>query len=153
MIKTQTKPCNNCRNWDGCGGKVYYKMSEISYCRYQSIFIIEHFFRVVGDQIIVERDSWPREESDSGYTEAPRTGHTSISANAPYEKPCQIVAELHYRIERTGQDGRELIMLIRDEAGLSTAARNSLNYISGFKRKREDYKRWLRYRKQTVKWS
>ncbi len=91
------------------------------------------------------RDTWPRQDIETGYTEAQATQH-AINSHAPFERTLQMVAEVHRRLERTGSDGRELVMLLENGTELSGRAKGALIYCSGWRRRQESYQRWLRYR-------
>ncbi len=144
MLKT-IQPCRKCRTWAGCPGKGWYSIGEFRFCRLQIQWLIAEFLRVWADEIIVMRDTWPREDRETGYTEAPPTQH-AIRPGAPFERPLQIVGEIRARLSKTGQDGRELVLMVENKSDeLSTRARNALNYCSGWRRKR-DYGDWLKQR-------
>ncbi len=146
MIKRRPteKPCKDCREWRGCAGKEWFSMGEIYYCPNQVRWLIAAFLRVWADEIILMRDTWPREDKETGYTDAPLTQH-AINSHASYESTLQVVAEVHYRLDNCGRDGRELVLMIETEADLSDGARNALKYCSGWWRKSK-YQDWLRNR-------
>ncbi len=148
------KACRSCLSWRDCNGhwyKVdkkdveYYKLSEIKYCRFQVRWIISEFLRAWADEIIVMRDTWPSEDTD--YTDAPPTQH-SLAPSAPFERVLQVVAEVRNRLAKTGPDGRELVLMLENKAELSSGAKDALSYCSGWKRKRDDYRRWLTQRER-----
>ncbi len=134
--------CRECKNWDGCPGARWFSIGEIRYCRLQSIWLIQEFLKVEGIRIVMDRYTWP----DGDTAEAPKTSHAS-NAHAPYEKVVQVVGELSRRLERTGKDGRLLVLEVKQEGGLSNDARNALNYACGDKYKNMEYFDWMRQRR------
>ena len=153
-LKTLTeKQCRGahgaiCRNWDDCAGKPWYPRRNIVYCRYQMLWLIGNFLNVDGDDIILERDTWPSEGRETGYTDAPRTQKLNVS-HAAYEFTLQEVGELHHRLEKTGKDGRLLILEMHVRLAYDTSPRNlsrearaALGYISGWRRKRQSFTQW-----------
>jgi hypothetical protein len=156
IIKTATeKQCHRCRNWDDCAGKEHYTIHDITFCRYQVQWLIGNFFRSDGDDIVLERESWPAPVRETGYTEAPRTSH-SISTHAPFERPMQVIGELDHRLKKAGKDGRLLVLEVHLEQAydttrrsLSSDARAALGYISGWRRKRLSYSRWRTEKKRS----
>jgi hypothetical protein len=142
--------CPKCRDWEGCKGYKWYTVSDIVYCRVQCLWLIETFLTIKGDQIVMDRFTWPSEEG-TGYTEAPKTSFAS-AAHAPYEKIVQCVGILSARLENTGKDGRLLVLEVENESvELSKDARNALNYSCGGNPKRMKYPAWLRFRKYNKK--
>lgn len=142
------KPCNKCRDWSGCPGMEHYTIRDIRFCRQQVLWLISQFFTCDGDGISLERESWPVQAHDTGYTEAPKTSH-SVSSHAPFEKPMQVAGELEHRLLKTGKDGRLLVLEVRvrmahdtNPRELSNDARAALGYASGWKRKRQTYPQW-----------
>lgn len=136
------KTCRDCQSWNDCIGKESYTIADVRWCRYQCRWLIENFLKVDAGNIVISQDTWPVGPKETGYTESPKTSHT-INAHAPYEKPLQIVAELHYRIDRTGKDGRLLVLEVLNQCNLSNEANQALSYVSGWKRKHRSYRQWL----------
>ncbi len=143
--KPTIKQCQKCRTWKDCTGHEWYEIREIRYCSWQVQWIIENFLRVWADEIIVMRDTWPSQDVETGYTDAPQTQH-AISSHAPFEGVLQMVAEVHRRLEWTGSDGRELVLMLEHGTDLSSNAHDALRYCSGWRRKDTSFKDWLRLR-------
>ncbi len=135
------KQCSKCRSWDDCNGHDFFNIQEIRYCPFQICWAIACLITLHVDQY-VSADRWPRKES--GYTEAPPTQH-SVSPHAPYEAVKRETGEIIKRLERTGKDGRLLVLGVHSGQSikeLSTDARWALGYVSGWRRKRQSYSRW-----------
>ncbi len=137
------KPCQSCSSWAGCSGKSWYSISELRFCRFQTQWVINNFLTVDGDAIVVINDLWPPEGRETGYTDGPQH---FISAHAAFERPMQIVAEVHWRLERTKQDGKLLVLQVKSDVNLGQAARDALAYCSGWRRKRLGYSAWKKQR-------
>lgn len=150
MKQPSVKACRSCHDWDDCNGKRWYSMAEIRYCRHQVIWLISQFVRCESGKFVAYRQTWPLEEKDTGYTGAPPTQHAA-SAHAPFERTLQIVGDITGRLEKTGKDGRLLVLEADCGAPMSQDARNALNYISGWKEKRQGYRQWLADRKYREK--
>jgi hypothetical protein len=61
----------------------------------------------------------------------------------PFSSPVEISAEVKYRLERTGRDGRELLQQIRlHYSRLDNEPYRALTYMSGRHRKRQSYQQW-----------
>jgi len=139
------KPCRDCRNWNECIGKESYMIAEICWCRHQCRWLIENFLKMDTGKIVITHDTWPVETT--GYTEEFKSSR-NINAHAPYEKTLQVVAELHFRIDRTGKDGRLLLLEVLNQCNLSNEANQALSYVSGWRRRRQSYRQWKADRKQ-----
>ncbi len=140
--------CGNCTNWRDCPGNIeWFAPSEIRYCKRQNLWLIAQFLVCESDRIAMARFTWPGEDKATGYTEAPRTGYGAVKAHAPYERVVEIVSELAWRLNRTGKDGRLLVMEIKLEGGLSRDALNALWYVVGRRHKTSSYQDWLKQRK------
>ena len=148
--KDPGKACHDCRDWSDCPGKPWYSIADIRYCRYQVLWIIENFIVCNAGKSESERDTWPVEEQDTGYTEAPKTSH-AVSAHAPFERTLQVVGDITRRLERTGKDGRLLVLEVHNSVPLSQDARNALNYVNGWREKHRSYTQWLADRKYRKK--
>ncbi|MDD5338464.1 MAG: hypothetical protein PHG35_03510 [Dehalococcoidales bacterium] len=159
MVETAIKLCwevdgrgrnRRCRDWDGCPGHDYYSLHDNQYCRMQCIWIIDNCIDYVGDKYISV--GWPSEEKgESGYNDTP-VQHSQPSS-AGFTRPIQEIAEVIKRLERTGKDGRLLLIEVKNaELKLkhgsyvqeySHEARNALNYCCAWKRKHRSYRQWL----------
>jgi len=97
---------------------------------------------------------WPKSPDGSTYID-PAIRRRASPTHAKFEKPCDIAAEIEYRLRRTGIEGK----LLRAEviAGLtyelSKESQNALMYIKGWRRKRVPYKLWLAQRNYYKKYS
>lgn len=132
------KDCRKCKTYKDCAGKPWYHYGEIRWCPYQVIFIIENLEVLIAG-------SWPPNPDDSSYIDPQiRTGYRS---EAYYTKPVEILAEVEYRLKRTGVDGKLLKAEILGELELSKESKSALMYVKGRRRKRMSYKRWLRHRR------
>ncbi len=109
----------------------YYIPGMIVYCRPQMIWVIESV-------LPLECGSWLPETNDS------ERGNRQL--RAPYETCCQITGEVSVRLERTGKDGEILVWEIQhgfsDYEILSPRAKMALNYISGWRRRKDIYRKW-----------
>ena len=124
----------------------WYEPREIIFSREQMMFLIEFL------PLLIE-GIWPPNPQGSGYTETPNVQH-SRSKHAYFETPCQIAAEVEWRLKRTGIEGKLLVSEIRQGLmleELQPESRRALNYISGWRRRRLDYKTWLRQRRYRQK--
>ena len=139
------KDCRDCKSYKDCGGKEFYTYSEIRFCPYQIIFVVEN-------AEILETGGWPPNPNESGYTETGK--RKGFADEAYYTKPVGILAEVEYRRERTGIDGKLLKAEILAELDLSEESKTALLYIKGWRRKSLPYQRWKaqrRYRKKLDK--
>jgi hypothetical protein len=135
-----------CRDWNSCGGREWYEMRDIQYCRNQVLFLLQLIdYLPDGWQTVAD---WPKDphQAETGYSDV--LVQTSPSSHANYEAELVITAELIHRLERTGKDGRLLLFesRTRELTELSQDARNALNYVAGWKRKSLKYSFWLRQR-------
>jgi len=127
---------------------IWYEPREIIFSREQMLWLISWL-------LVLIEGNWPPNPQGSGYTEAPNVQH-SRSRHAYFETPCQIAAEVEWRLKRTGIEGKLLVAEIRlglmlEE--LQPESRRALNYISGWRRRKTPYRVWLakkRYRKYTI---
>ena len=115
----------------------YYTPRDITFQRQEIIWLIEHLNTL-------ESGEWPVSPVESGYTEirSPNRNH-----KAYFETPCQIAAELTWRLKRTGESGEILVWEIQhgldDYDLLSPPAKRALNYCSGWRRRTQEYSKWL----------
>ena len=135
------RPCHNCRSWNGCSGYAYFTQSDITFCRYQMFFLLENLGTLTAGE-------YPREPVETGYIDIPATKITK--GGAAFETPATLAAEVQWRLDRTGKDGK--LLRYQVEAGyklsyLDKDARMALNYISGWKRKLLSYPDWAKSRR------
>ena len=86
---------------------------------------------------------WPSEYRETGYTG--ESGKKS-QHHAYFETPLAVVAELDWRLARTGVDGKLLVSQILGELILDREALDALAFISGWRRKTQNYRQWLAVR-------
>ena len=122
----------------------WYSPVSIRYTREQVLFILEN-------KEILKEGLWPPEPRETGYTDE---GNHPVSCHAPFETACMIIAEVEARLKSCGDAGEAL----EDEAlcielvdYLSRPARRALNYVSGFRRRRQTYSRWCWEQEQKKK--
>lgn len=123
----------------------WYSPKEITFTRDQVLWILRHLE-------MMREGNYPPEPS-SGYTEP--LGKKRTRRGAYFETPCVIVAEVDWRLERTGIDGKLLLAEVKAEyTYFSQEAWTALNYISGWKRKKTPYSQWKasrNYYKKVIK--
>ena len=115
--------------------KDWFSPSEIRFTREEMIWLITWL-------TLLQEGRWPPEHKETGYT-----GHQgSRGHRAPFETPVQFAAEVDTRLKTTGEAGEALVDEIQsgivDYEGLSRPARRVLNYISGWRRRRQTYSQW-----------
>ena len=145
------KDCRDCRTYKDCEGHIYivdteagkqyvswFHYGEIRWCVFQVLFIIEH-------SVTLWAGNWPTNPEGSGYIDPGiKTGYSS---EGYYIKPVGILGEVEYRRKRTGTDGKLLKEQVengKDITMLEPESRSALMYIKGWRRKKINYKRWLR---------
>ena len=99
-----------------------------------------------------KRVKWIKVKRKSSYVDLGiKRRRTRPGAN--FEDPICIIGEIDWRLEHTGQDRLHIdakLLLAEVDAGyerFSDEAWTALNYISGWKRKKMSYRRWLRDRR------
>ena len=116
---------------------------EIYFGREQCIWIIAEVFPL-------GQGNWPINPKGSGYVDEP-IGQKSHRQRAPFETPCQITAEIMARLETTKEAGEALVDEIQSGIIyydlLSRPAKRALNYISGWKRRRQSFSQWKKQNK------
>lgn len=115
--------------------KDWYSPGEIRFKRDEMIWLIAWLE-------LLEKGQWPPEHKETGYTGSRGTrGH-----RAPFENPSGFAGEVNYRLKTTGEAGEALLdeiqSSITDYEGLSRPAKRALNYISGWRRRKETYSQW-----------
>lgn len=109
------------------------------------VFTKEQCFWVIENLAIFKEGRWPPNplSYDTGYTEGIQKRR--IKHEGYFTKPVEIAAEISVRLKRTGIEGKLLVSEI--QAGvtrefLQPESNRALNYIAGFKRKRQSYSQW-----------
>jgi hypothetical protein len=130
--------CRGCKTWRSCQGYSFYEPAEVVYCRVQMLWLIEWL-------PTLEEGKYPPDPTPTGYIDH---GFGGIKAQAPFELSCQIAGEVSVRLKKAGKDGRTLEHEVRELNAhsyelLSPAAKDALNYCSGWKRKRRTFPQWL----------
>ena len=131
--------CRKCRDWRGCLGKAWYSYADIAWCREQVFWLLKHAEELSAGQ-------WPTPDA----TADPPVRGKAMSTEAPFTKAIRIIAEVQYRLARTGWRGRLLVeQCINREKMLylDDDAKDALYYVSGWSRKDRDFNAWLRDRK------
>ncbi len=136
----------------------WYRASEIKFTQRQMVWILENL-------TLFREGIYPTNPCGSGYTEAPYNRSRKGSArHAPFERTCDIAAEVEVRLKRTGLDGFLLEAIHcwgKDETemaadrGMGLAAvfkrtDNALRYIAGWRRKPYSYKDFVSHKKVRV---
>jgi len=114
------------------GTAEWWPFSELWLCRIQILFLLENYH------------AYPPNPYVSGYTEAPKTS-MRIGAVAPFEAEAQIWAEVDFRLEQTGVQGKWLLADAQKGITLGELAyepRQALHYISGWYRKQSSFAQW-----------
>ena len=120
----------------------WWSPSEIRYTPEQVTWLL-------GLEGIIEPGEWPPECLETGYTGG---DGGKVNHHAPFEVSCCIFSELDARLSSCSTDGELLFAQVKAQLHLSQPARQALSYVSGYKRKRTDYKtyRWQRTWRQNV---
>ena len=126
--------CTQCKSH--CKRRDWFPYGEIRFCRVQMIFLIEHI-------VELGEGSWPANPDSSSYVDSPIRSR-QFNADAYFTKPTEMVAEVMTRLNRT-EDGsclmEEIHSGLTERYLLSPKARKALNYISGWRRRKESYKK------------
>ena len=128
--------CRDCKRWRDCIGKPWYSFSDIRWCPFQVMFIIEHRGELLDGE-------WPDSPDNSSYTDAGI--QTSPGHEAYYVKPELVIGEVEKRLETTREAGEALIGEVDSGLsidGLSPPAYRALMYLKGKTRKRVSYPLW-----------
>jgi hypothetical protein len=135
--KPQSHNCDGCRHVCSHPNADYYEPKEIRFCRTQMLWLCAHLG-------FLEIGKWKSRES--GYIDTERIFSNVPPARAPWQTPIELAGEVRVRLKPTGEDGETLLaeaLLTQEYSGLSQAARNALNYASGWKRREMYYAQWL----------
>lgn len=131
--------CRDCKRWQDCPDpdSDWYSYGQIRWCIYQVFWMLKYseYLRI---------GIWPTPESTC------ETPKRTLSKDAQYVNACVIIAELDYRLEKTGLKGR----LLEEECQnrekmlyLSDSAKDALYYVSGWRRKARNFSQWLKDRR------
>jgi len=136
----------------------WYRASEIKFTRRQVIWILENLN-------IFREGIYPANPGSGGYTDAPYTGSRKRSSrHAPFERACDIAAEVEVRLKRTGLDGFLLEAIHswgKDETDMAgimgmnlevvfRRTDNALRYIAGWRRMPYSYRDFVSHKKVRV---
>jgi hypothetical protein len=95
---------------------------------------------------VLRMGHWPKNPD----TTDDNNGQRRVKAEAAFEKPIIILAELEERLAKTKIRGKLLIAQVeagRDFKSLDRDAKDALLYIKGFKRKRITFNEWKKARR------
>lgn len=140
--------CNTCKDWSGCSGKDFYKPSDIRYCGVQVVWLLQN--------PCLDEGRWPNEHRETGYIGNSKSNHHS----AYFEVTMCVIGELNKRISRCGNDGiifRQMYSSGIEQVGdmvrlhphlakngtIEQIAGQVMSYVTGYRRKRISYKRFL----------
>ena len=137
MTKPAAKPAPKPRlhNCDGCHklcarpNAEYYPPNEIQFCRTHMLFLCS-----VMEILTAGKYPYP----PSGYADTEKIFSNVPPARASWQTPIELAGEVRARLIPAKDDGDTLLAeakYIREYRNLSQAARNALNYISGWKRR------------------
>jgi len=116
----------------------WYSPRDIHFTREQMLWLIA-WLPVLGE------GNWPPEPRETGYTEAPKV-QKSRSRKAHFQTPAEYYAEVTYRLKSCGTAGETLVWEVQHGLDvyelLSPPAKQSLNYISGWRRRRRSFPKW-----------
>lgn len=129
-----TGDCRDCRDYRGCFGKPWFNYSEIRFCLWQVLWIIQ-------SADTLRAGHWPPDPDKAD----DNSGQRTVKADASFTKPVLILAEVETRLRRTGIYGKLLIAQV--EAGkefttLDYEARLALLYVKGWRRKAMSFRTW-----------
>ncbi len=119
----------------------WYAPKDINFSRENMMWLI----RSLGE--LLDGD-WPASPWGSSYTDIPSIGGGSKEAR--FVKPCQFAAEVEVRLRRTGLEGKLLMAELNGGdvpyEQLSKESRDALNYISGWRRRKQSYREFKKQR-------
>ena len=128
-----SKICQTCHSFKDCIGHNSYSYSDIRFCPYQVIWILEN-------ASFLEEGYWVDSDKDWIPTTTSSSSHI-----APFVKAVEVLAEVRIRLDKTGNDGKTLLSeILRKEFYFSSQSHHALMYIKGWRRKRTDYSEWLK---------
>lgn len=115
----------------------WYAPKDIKFSREQMMWLIRHLGELLdGD--------WPANPWGSSYTEIPSI--KGGSSEARFVRPCQFAAEVEVRLKLTGLEGKLLMAELNGGwqevpyEQLGKESRDALNYISGWRRRKQTYR-------------
>ena len=131
------RPCRDCKDWNNClltsSEKEWFGYNDIRFCNVQIFWLLRY-------EDIIRGRNWPMPDDS-----APGGVTTKALPEAGFVKVSTILAEINYRLDKTGWKGK----LLREEVKnrekimyLSDDARDALYYVSGFKRKGTPFRVW-----------
>jgi hypothetical protein len=131
--------CQRCKSWKGCPGKDWYGFHEIHWCVQQVFWLLKFADTLRAGQ-------WVTPDATADLSVRGK----GISTEASFTKAVLVIAELDYRLKKTGWKGK----LLAEEAKnrekmmyLSDDAKDALYYVAGWKRKDRNFSEWLKDRR------
>lgn len=133
--------CRSCKSWKECPDpdRDWFSYGEIRWCVYQVFFLLKYseYLRI---------GIWPTPESTC------ETPKRALSKEAQYVNAAIVIAELDYRLEKTGIKGELLASQCKEPDRvkidyLSDNAKDALFYVSGWRRKELPFNSWLKQRR------
>lgn len=118
---------------------LWFAPSDVIYSRPQMLWGIEHLS-------LLENGDWPPDHKETGYTGSKGSRNTKTK----FLPAASFYAEITARLKTTGEAGEALVDEVQggiDLEGLSRPAKRALNYISGFRRRRQSYSKFCSQRK------
>ena len=113
--------------------KDWYSPAEIRFQRPEMIFLILHLD-------LLSEGMWPPDPQGTGYIDNPIR---RVKAEGHFVRPVQFSAEVKLRLRTTGEAGEALVDEIKggitDYESLSRPAQRALNYVSGWRRRKQTY--------------
>ena len=170
---TEEKSCVTCRSYKDCAGHFYeekhkdtfgettylyeyYTYAEIRFCPYQMKWLIKNLeflkeakYESKDNQDKYVEGHWLPEPTLSGYID-PSVRKTRAAKAAPFEYVSAIIAEVEFRLNRTGISGKLLVAEIEAERDLSPEAETALEYVKGWRRKRMSFSDWKSQRRHRM---
>jgi len=100
----------------------------------------------------LEEGNWPPDHKETGYVGSQGSRNTKTK----FLPAALFFAEITFRLKTTGEAGEALVDEVQsgitDYEGLSGPAKRALNYISGFRRRKQTYSQWKRDAKKRHKY-
>jgi len=132
------KDCHQCKDYRDCAGKPWFHYSEVRFCPFQILWVIEN-----SDTLL--QGNWPPDPDSSSYVDP--QAKTGYKSEGYYIKPAGILGEVNARLSRTGTHGKLLRAEVLAGLDLSQESRDALMYVKGWRRKRMSYNAWKKWRK------
>ncbi|MGA2669971.1 MAG: hypothetical protein ABSF21_00920 [Dehalococcoidia bacterium] len=130
--------CQRCKDYRLCIPPEWFNYAEIRFCPYQVVWIISC-------ATTLRAGRWPQDPDNS----SDNVGQRNIKTEASFTKPILILAEVEFRLRRTGIHGKLLVAQIEAGRGLETLdaeARDALMYVKGWRQKDMPFNAWLKQR-------